>query len=657
MPFAEVYIAVPIDRAFTYRVPDGMKVRPFDRVRVNFSGRNSTGYVASLRDLHDGSFDPAKIKDILEVMDDEPIFDGRLMDLARFISETYICPIGEALGAALPSAMRPSSRHRAPFPESTLREIKLTAEQEAVFSAVLEGRAAGKLLHLVHGVTGSGKTELYITLARRLMEEGLSVIYCVPEISLSSQIYERLHEVFGGGIVVYHSGLTAPQRLHAWTKFYRGDARIAVGTRSSIFLQCPRLGMIVIDEEHDGSYKEHGTPRYNARRVALRRSRAEGALLVLGSATPSMESLYATERGHFALHRLEGRYGGAVLPSIEVVKLRGSRKPGLLLSNSLKVAVKRALDAREQTILLLNRRGFAPVVVCENCGAPETCPHCSISLTLHRGGSLMCHYCNFTKPSKPECPACGAASLLSLGSGTQRMEETVTETFPDVKVFRLDQDSSRKKTAPFELLEKMKDGEIDILLGTQMVAKGFDFPNVSVVGVLLADIGINMPDFRATERTFALLTQVSGRCGRREKPGRVILQALNDEHPIFGFLVNHDYAGFYRYELELRRQLRYPPFSRIARLLVRGADEGRVRETAERLGGALRDGVFKRRASVDVLGPSKAPLAKISNNHRWHIILKTSRMDEARGIIRDARNEVQNRDTYIEIDIDPFDLM
>jgi len=360
MPFADVYVGVPLDQAFTYRVPDGMAVRPFARVRVNFAGRNATGYVASLRDESDGSFDPSKIKDILEVMDDEPVFDGRLMDLARFIAETYICSVGEALATALPSAPRPSARHKAPFPASTSREIRLTAGQETVYSAVMEGRGAGKLLHLVHGVTGSGKTELYITLARRLIEEGRSVIYCVPEISLSSQIYERLHDVFGDDLVVYHSGLTAPQRLHAWTRFYRGDARIAVGTRSAVFLQCPRLGMIVIDEEHDGSYKEHSTPRYNARRVALRRARTEEALLVLGSATPSVETLYAAERGHFALHRIEGRYGDAVLPSIEVVKLRGSRKPGLLLSNSLKVAVKRALDAREQVIFLLNRRGFAP---------------------------------------------------------------------------------------------------------------------------------------------------------------------------------------------------------------------------------------------------------------------------------------------------------
>ncbi|MBP7585342.1 MAG: primosomal protein N', partial [Spirochaetes bacterium] len=532
-----------------------------------------------------------------------------------------------------------------------------TGEQRAVHDAILEARDAGKLLHLVHGITGSGKTELYITLARRLMDQGLSVIYCVPEISLSSQIYERLHAVFGQELVIYHSGLTAPQRLHAWKRFYEGGARIVVGTRSAIFMQCPRLGMMIIDEEHDGSYKEHSTPRYNARRVALWRSRSENALLVLGSATPSVETLYAAGRGVFAMHRLAERFGGAALPEIEIVKLRGAKKPGLLLSNTLKVAAKRALDRKEQVILLLNRRGFAPVVLCESCGATVSCPQCDISLNLHRDGRLLCHYCGYTRPVKTECAACGAKTLVNLGSGTQRMEETVVDTFRDAKIFRLDQDSSRKKGASYDLLEKMKGGDIDVLLGTQMVAKGFDFPNVSVVGVLLADIGINMPDFRAAERVFALLTQVAGRCGRGDKPGRVIVQTVNDEHPLFAFLKNHDYEGFYRGEIESRRALRYPPFTRIARLLVRGVSEPRVAETTGLLATELRRLAADSHSAAEILGPSQAPLAKISNNYRWHIIVKSSDMDGARDIIRRARDSVQARDVYLEIDMDPFDMM
>ncbi len=656
MNYAEVFVGYPLEGSFTYRIPAGMEVRPCDRVRVNFGGRDVTGYVAETHS-RETDLDGGKLKDILELVDNAPIFDERLMELARLLAGTYLCSMGEALSMALPSALRPSARHKAPFADTSAREIVLTGEQRAVHDAILEARDAGKLLHLVHGITGSGKTELYITLARRLMDQGLSVIYCVPEISLSSQIYERLHAVFGQELVIYHSRLTAPQRLHAWKRFYEGGARIAVGTRSAIFMQCPRLGMMIIDEEHDGSYKEHSTPRYNARRVALWRSRSENALLVLGSATPSVETLYAAGRGVFAMHRLAERFGGAALPEIEIVKLRGAKKPGMLLSNTLKVAAKRALDRKEQVILLLNRRGFAPVVLCESCGATESCPQCDISLNLHRDGRLLCHYCGYTRPVKTECAACGAKTLVNLGSGTQRMEETVVDTFRDVKIFRLDQDSSRKKGASYDLLEKMKEGDIDVLLGTQMVAKGFDFPNVSVVGVLLADIGINMPDFRAAERVFALLTQVAGRCGRGDKPGRVIVQTVNDEHPLFAFLKNHDYEGFYRGEIETRRALGYPPFTRIARLLVRGVSEPRVAKTADLLGTELRRLAADSHAAAEILGPSPAPLAKISNNHRWHLIVKSSDMDGARDIIRRARDAVQARDVYLEIDMDPFDMM
>lgn len=657
MKYAEVHVGYPLDQPFTYGVPAGMEVKPFDRVRVNFRGRAVTGYVSETHDRPNDTFSKDRLKDIIEKVDAEPIFDARLMTLARYISETYLCSTGEALDMALPSALRPSSRYKSPFTESAARVFDLTGEQRSVYEAIIGARDSGNLLHLIHGITGSGKTELYITLARRLMDQGFSVIYCVPEISLSSQIYERLHGVFGKELIVYHSALTGQQRLHNWMRFYRGDAKIAVGTRSSVFLQCPRLGMIVIDEEHDGSYKEHSTPRYNARRLALQRSKAEGALLVLGSATPSVETLYAAERGVFTLHRLLNRYGGAALPEIEIAKIRGARNPSFLLSNTLKVAVKRALDRKEQVIFLLNRRGFAPIVLCESCGATETCPHCNISLNQHRDGRLLCHYCGYTRALKTECAACGVKGLVSLGSGTQRMEDTVIDTFKNVKTFRLDQDSSRKKGASFDLLERMKGGDIDILLGTQMVAKGFDFPNVSVVGVLLADIGINMPDFRAAERVFSLLTQVSGRCGRGDKPGKVIVQTVNDDHPLFTFLKNHDYAGFYRIELEARRLLRYPPFSRLARLLVRGSSEARVMETAGKLGDELRRLAVELHASVDILGPSPAPMAKIANNHRWHIIIKSSQMEDARDIIRRARDLVQGKDVYLEIDMDPFDMM
>lgn len=655
--YAELLLNIPIEKYFTYRVPAGMPVKQYSRVEVNFNNRNTTAYVVRLTNTPPDGLDDAKIKNIISVIDNKPIFDRRLMDMALVLSRDYLCSPGEALGMALPSAKNPSERHTNPFGTPSHRAIALTTEQQQIFNTIFEKRKKGSFLHLVYGVTGSGKTELYVSLARALIAEGLSVIYCVPEISLSSQTYERLYDLFGEQMVVYHSGLTPQQRLHSWLRFWRGDATIAVGTRSAIFMQCPRLGMIVIDEEHDASYKEHSSPRYNARRVALIRSKAEHSLVVFGSATPSLESLYAAERGVFALHTLEKRFGKAELPKIDIVGLQASRAKDRLLSNELMIELKKNQKHGEQSILLLNRRGFSPIVMCEDCQHIETCEHCNISLTLHHRTELICHYCGYSRPFSENCSECGNPALKKIGSGTQRMEEIIPSTLPGMRVFRLDQDSRKKKKTPYELLEKMRGGSIDVLLGTQMVAKGYDFPNVSLVGVLMADIGINIPDFRATERIFALLTQVAGRCGRRDKPGRVIVQTLNVEHPFFEFLKRHDYFGFYRHEIEIRQQLRYPPFTRIVRLLVRGKDEEKVRTAIKTLADAICNEIQRKEFSIEVLGPSPAPLSKISNNFRWHLLLKTVEMEHAREVIRTCRDAIGGSDMYLEIDIDPYDLM
>lgn len=655
--YAEVSLNLPLERLFTYRVPSGMPIQKFSRIEVNFNGRNMIGYVIHLTDTPPEGLDSAKVKYIRALIDEDPIFDARLFDLARTLSQDYLCSLGEALATALPSAKTPSGRHTNPFGKPSLHDINLTSEQEQIFQSVLEHRKKRSLLHLIYGVTGSGKTELYVSLARTLISEGLSVIYCVPEISLSSQIYERLYNLFGESMVIYHSGLTSQQRLYSWLRFYRGDASIAVGTRSAIFMQCPRLGMIVIDEEHDASYKEHSAPRYSARRVALIRSRAEHSLAVFGSATPSMESLFAAEKGIFILHKLENRFGKAVLPSIEIVGLQSSRSKNSMLSNELMIGLKENQKRGEQSILLLNRRGFSPFVMCDNCRHIETCQNCNISLTLHHRTELICHYCGFSRTFSENCSSCGENAIQKIGSGTQRMEEILPKVLPGIRVFRLDQDSGKKKRTPYILLEKMRDGSIDVLLGTQMVAKGYDFPNVSLVGILMADIGINIPDFRATERIFALLTQVSGRSGRREKPGRVIVQTLNVEHPFLQFLTRHDYFGFYRHEIEIRRQLRYPPFTRIVRLLARGKEETRVGETIKNIAETIREEIRKKSYSIEVLGPSLAPLSKISNNFRWHLLLKTAEMEHAREIIRTCRITPPSNDVYLEIDIDPYDLM
>lgn len=651
---ADVYISYPLEEYYTYRIPVGMNIVPYSRVRVNFAGKNLIAFVLRVHDNEPQGFE---VKEIIDLVDPDPIYDQRLMDLARYTASNYLSSIGEALAMALPSGLKPSKRYKIPFDKPVAcSALKLNDEQKIIYDDIIDDEKKKSLAHLIFGITGSGKTEIYIEIARKLISRGQSVIYLVPEISLSSMIFERLYGVFGDDLIIYHSHLTPNQRLHNWIRFYRGEARIAIGTRSAVFLQCPKLGMIVIDEEHDGSYKEHSTPRYNARRIALYRSKTEGALVVMGSATPAVESLYACEKGVMKLHTLKSRYGNASLPEIDIVKIN-STKPKHIISTALKLNTKRSIDAGRQVIYLLNRRGFAPIVICGECGWTMECPQCSIGMNYHRDRHMLCHYCGHRQGVPAACPKCGSEQIEKVGSGTQRVEEIIEKEFPDFTVFRLDQDSSRKKDTVPELITRMNSGEVNILVGTQLVAKGFDFHNITLVGVLLADIGMNMPDFRSSERIFSLLMQVAGRSGRGDTPGRVIIQTLDDQNPLFRFIRNHDYYGFYRSELEARRMLQYPPFTRLARLLVRGASEARVIVSINSLKQALEEQAAERKADIRILGPSSAPFGKIGGNYRHHIIVKSGTVTALQETIAASRGAVTGRDVYLEIDIDPYELM
>lgn len=651
--YVNLYVPYPLESKYTYAVPEHMNVLPGMRVKVNFAGRVTTGYVVEATEHRPDDFD---VKNLIEVIDDEPIFDSKLITLAGNVASAYLSSAGEVLSLALPSGMRASDRYAHPFDRPSENDLpELTREQNDIFNEIT-GNSSESSTHLIFGITGSGKTRVYIELARDVILRGRSVIFLVPEISLSSQVFGRLYSVFGDELIIYHSHLTGNQRLHNWKKFYSGQAKIAVGTRSSIFLQCPDLGLIIIDEEHDGSYKEHSTPRYNARRIAMFRSKDEHARVVMGSATPSLESLYAAERKILSLHRLSRRYGGAKLPDIEIIRVHAGKQTDML-SPQLKLLTKKAVDRGEQAIFLLNRRGFSPLVLCDSCGAVVECPHCNISLCYHKGDEMICHYCGYKRKMPQRCDSCYEESLIKIGSGTQKVEDSIAAVFPDMKVFRLDQDTSRKKGTVYDLIDKMNSGEIDILLGTQMVAKGFDFHNVTVVGVLMADIGINLPDFRAPERIFSLLMQVAGRSGRGSLAGKVIIQAINTSHDVFKYIGHQDYQGFYRSEIETRKLMGYPPFTRIARLLVRGKDEQKVIESMEQLRDALISQIAKADNRITLLGPSSAPFAKIGGNYRYHIILKSAQADILRTVIHNSRKVISGRDVYLEIDIDPYDML
>lgn len=644
--FVDVAVGFPIDGLFTYSTDDTSITKGM-RVVVNFNNRKTTGYVVHVHD-DPPNFD---VKPVIKVLDTQPIFDDRLLTLAQFISSHYVCYFGEALGTALPSGKSYNIRTK-PFTfGDSSKEVILTEEQEQIYRAIMN---QPQKVHCIYGITGSGKTEVYIALAKKMIQQGKAVLYLVPEISISSQMFERLKAVFGQTLVMYHSGMNPNQRLVSWKRFYTGQAMIAVGTRSAIFMQAPNLGLIIIDEEHDSSYKENSTPRYHARTVAWYRHRQEGAMLVLGSATPSLETLYAIQRTSIVQHQLNKRFGTAKLPELEIVTVKASNAR-TIFSNTLLFSIKKAIEAREQVILLLNRRGFAPVMLCQDCGTAVQCPHCSISLTHHKQ-KLLCHYCHYETVVPEHCSNCGSKHLVMVGSGTQRVEEVLQKMFPAATVVRLDQDSARRKNFLPAVVNDMMNGNIDILLGTQMVAKGFDFPNVSLVGVMLADIGLLLPDFRAVERTFALLVQVAGRSGRGEVGGKVIVQTINPDNPIFHFLKNHDYMGFCQKELSIRKALNYPPYVRLARLVVRGAKEDIVATVAGQCRDILQE-LSPQFPDITILGPSQAPLHKIASQYRYHIVLKSNNVEKLSGILAQCKKKVNLQGTYLEIDIDPLDLL
>ncbi len=653
MKYVEVFVDLPVSGTYTYSIPDGVKLGCGHRVLVEFGRQKVRGFV---KETHNKKPHGYNVKEISELLDEKPIYTKRLIDLCEIISKDYLANTGEVLSLALPTGSKESTRYKIPFDKKDIKEIELNSEQSEVNKNILIGNENGKKQHLIFGITGSGKTEVYITLAKEMLKQNKSVLYLVPEISLSSQIFERVYNVFGDELMVYHSNISMNQKFHSWKKFQRGDAKIVIGTRSSIFMQCPDLGLIIIDEEHDGSYKENSTPRYNAKRVAFYRSIQEDTLLVFGSATPSLESLYSAELGRIELHKLTGRFGEAKIPEIEIVKVSSSSS-NKIISPTLKLYVNRAVSNKNQVILLLNRRGYSPFIICDDCSKTVDCPHCSISLNFHKGGDLICHYCGYKESFPKKCKECGSEDISKVGSGTQRVEEFISDEFPDYNIFRLDQDSSRKKDTSFNLVEKMNSGEIDILLGTQMVSKGFDFKNVTVAGVLMADIGLNMPDFRASERIFSLLLQVSGRAGRGELPGKVIVQTMDIDNPIFKNLKTMDYYSFYKDELAMRKMLSYPPFSRLARLLVRGKDEAKVNSIIDKLKNRIDEVVQKSGYEVDVLGPSEAPFVKIASNYRYHIILRSKKIEIIRSIIFQSKDVVKGKDLYLEVDIDPYDML
>jgi primosomal protein N' (replication factor Y) (superfamily II helicase) len=822
--YAEIVFPIPVDHAYTYIIP----LRFFEdisvgvRALVPFGPRKMTGFVVAIKDHSDYP----KLKEIEEILDPVPLFTPKVLELAKWIADYYICGWGEVLKAALPAGINIDSERvirlihenpldllvkikaRAPRQAQIIQALieanplplsKLKKKMQAdVYSSLKALRTAGfvrlelllpkakvgkkfdTIVHLsqslpvyeiqdkvdhirgqaprqadvlefllanqnqeftraeicrrlrtnpstisslveknlvdlkvveawrdfygtkeiepppnitlnpdqqnalnvlqkqidlnsfspflLHGVTGSGKTQVYIEAIHHVLKQNRTAIVLVPEIALTPQMVSRFRSHFQNHVAVFHSRMSPGERYDSWRRTWEGKHQIVIGPRSAIFAPLKNLGLVVIDEEHEPSYKQTDqTPRYSARDIAVVRAFIEKSAIVLGSATPSIESFFNSKVGKYKLLSLPNRIDNVAMPKIDIVNMLKEpriigRKEPIIFSRLLRQKIDEKLQKGEQIILFQNRRGFATILKCQSCGYKAECQNCDITLTYHKKGHyLKCHYCGYSMRSPEKCPSCSGLDIFFKGVGTQRVEEELHELFPGVKALRMDLDTTKGKNAHDKILSTFGSGAYNILLGTQMVAKGLDFPNVTLVGVISADTQLFFPDFRAGERTFQLLTQVAGRAGRKDKLGEVVIQTFSPDHYSLIFAKTHDYHNFYNKEVHDRKELVYPPYSRIINILLKGPDLNAVTKTAEAISKNI-----KPRGQFKMLGPSPAALSKIQGNYRWQILLMSSKQTDAGGElmkkeIKNALSEYKKKNrtkgVTISIDVDPVSIL
>ena len=799
--FIDVSLPVPLARAFTYALPETLRHRakPGCRIMVPFGSRKMTGVILK---AHNHAPE-VETREALRLLDEEPVFDTKLLDLGRWVAEYYCAPLGDVLRAMAPltGEMRKSRvwtltdrghevvrqllmaeanedptveilrslEHRA-LSETTLErkhpaakrllkamEHKGLVELEqgltdrdplrapaAKLSVEFRCRAEGQKLNkverelvaylelhpgahnleelgkalkgasvaaralarralldlkpealasnsswakprhplnpaqqaavvairavlderhfqtfLLHGVTGSGKTEVYMNSIEAALAAGYGALMLVPEIGLTPAAAGQFYARFGDRVAILHSAFNDSERAAQWRRLRSGEATVAIGTRSAVFAPVRNLGLLVVDEEHDGSYKQEETPRYNGRDVAILRGREAGACVVLGSATPSLESRYNVERGKSRLLELPERVGDRPMPKVELVDMREEfleTRKNAVFSRRVVDAVQAKLEAGEQAMLLMNRRGFSSSVSCRSCGERIECVNCAVALTWHkRENRLLCHFCNYATRVPEVCPRCGSEHIHFLGSGSERVEEELHRHFAKARIARLDRDTVTGKHKYEEILSGFREGNFDILVGTQMIAKGHDIPNVTLVGVVNADLGLGVPDFRAAERTFQLLTQVAGRAGRHDLPGTVLVQTINPDHYAIRFAAEQNYAKFYEKELEFRRLMRYPPFSALANVLVRAEKQ----EDALRMSAVLADLLKEPGEGMKVMGPAEAPVPRLKNEFRYQMLNKA----RSRPLLNETLRRLQGHAlrerwpaTALVVDVDPLSL-
>jgi len=658
--YIDVVIGLGADKTFTYSLPEGLreKAAPGHRVIVPLGKKTSVGFI--VRSL--GGVPGFAVKDILDLPDDAPLIPAGLMELTRWVASYYHAPWGMALASALPPGIdegRPSRPRsveepaHAGYPSAS--EITPNQAQayavKAVTDAVEEG---GFRPFLLHGTTGSGKTEVYLRAIDRLRGAGLGAVVLVPEIALTPQLVRRFRSRFGSSVAVMHSGLTESKRRAEWRKIRSGEAGVAVGARSAVFAPFERIGLIIVDEEHDSSYKQEEGVRYHARDVAVMRAKLAGCPVVLGSATPSVESYHNALKGRYTLLELPERAGGRPMPAVTVVDLRAY--PGVALTPPLIEAAKQRLENGEQALFFLNRRGYSDFLICRDCGHVPKCPSCSVSLTFHKSDkSLVCHWCGDGQRPEPVCPNCGGARIRYVGGGTEKLEGEIQALFPDVGVTRLDRDTVKRRGSYERLLGEVESGATSVLLGTQMVAKGHDIARIGLVGVVSADYGLNMPDFRAAERVFQTLTQVTGRSGRGDTPGESIIQTYQPDHYAITFAASGDYRGFFDVESVFRKELGYPPYTRMVMLTFKGVKEEKAKGGADAAGE-----IFTRLArggKVEVLGPAPAPVKRVRGKYRFRLVLKSANTTALHKVLDAGLKALEEAKALpgctVEVDVDP----
>ncbi len=751
--FAGVVFNRPIDQVLSYHVPGRLEriIRPGQRLRVPLGQGNKliVGHCVRLDQAAPAGLDPARIKDVAEVLDPLPLIDSNMLALTRWMADYYACSWGQALDAVVPAGVKKHAGTRiATFvmvPEEAREALvtgsikpPLTPKQAAVMEILGRGElltvadlcrlakcaagpihalrsrglvrmvrkrlpvglavastpgitgppleadavghaagergltptaeqaaalvrltaaigAGGFAPFLIHGATGSGKTEVYLAAIEEVVALGREAIVLVPEISLTPQTIERFTRRFGT-VAVLHSHLSDAERHRYWQSIASGEVHVIVGVRSAVFAPARRLGLIVIDEEHETTFKQETTPRYHARDVAVKRAQMEGISVLLGSATPSLESWRNAQRGRYSLISMPNRVGARPMPRVEVIDLRHEKAAMGCLSEPLRQAMTVALGAGGQVILLLNRRGFHTFALCPRCGEVVKCHACDVAMTYHKKRHiLICHTCDAERTCPPACPHCGAPKLYYGGVGTERLEREIQLAFPDFASRRMDSDTMRGSGSHERVLRAFQTGEIRILLGTQMIAKGLDFPNVTLVGVVSADTALHLPDFRAAEKTFQLVAQVAGRTGRGDKLGRVLVQTYAPEHHAIRLAASHDFVGFAAIEMPVREQYGVPPYGRLVRVIARGCNEANVQSYMNDLADAFCSDADP---SVRVLGPAPAPVVKIRNLYRFHIQLRCPNSKPLQTLVGAVPKRcLPPEGVDVAVDVDPISML